>query len=159
MGNVLTSWKIEIPWFWFFCCSSLSCLWWSCLADWRHIVIISVQASILRQFFWQCTLSWSTILDPCVDRGRLSLRLSQRCCTVLLRFALSLPGCPVGNSAAIWFDNVSNSASHCHERNAIHKIQRNAPSAGEHSVKYCRRRLSGVNNIPANSSSLIGCVA
>ena len=53
--------------------------------------------------------------------------------------------CALCSSAEIWFDNVRNSASHCHERNAIHKIQ--APSAGEHSVKYRRRRLSGVNRL------------
>lgn len=44
--SVLTSWTREKPWFWLWSssCCFLRC---SCLADWRHMVIISVQASIL----------------------------------------------------------------------------------------------------------------
>lgn len=43
---VLTSWNNEIPWLclWSSSCRFLKC---SCLADWRHMVMSSVQASIL----------------------------------------------------------------------------------------------------------------
>lgn len=44
--RVLTSWKRAMPWFWLWSssCCFLQC---SCLGDWRHMVISSVQANIL----------------------------------------------------------------------------------------------------------------
>lgn len=44
----LTSRKMEIPWFWFVCRICCGFLWLSFLADWRHMVIISVHDSIFK---------------------------------------------------------------------------------------------------------------